>query len=109
MFERVDFYAYIEYELTVDRVQVENSFTFATVVAPEDGRLDTKLKPKRTVPFKTFLVPMPFPLVTTFETDGTYKKCLWPNSAYITLRGMRYYYGTRTSIHIPHQLKFVHP
>ena len=34
MFERVDFYAYIEYKLTVDRVQVENSFTFATVVAP---------------------------------------------------------------------------
>ena len=25
MFERVDFYAYIEYKLTVDRVQVENS------------------------------------------------------------------------------------
>ena len=34
MFERVDFYAYIEYKLTVDSVQVENSFTFATVVAP---------------------------------------------------------------------------
>ena len=34
MFERVDFYAYIEYKLTVDRVQVENRFTFATVVAP---------------------------------------------------------------------------
>ena len=27
---------------------------------------------------------MPFPLVTTFETTGTYKKWLWPNSAYIT-------------------------
>ena len=26
---------------------------------------------KRTVPFKTFLVPVPFPLVTTFETAGT--------------------------------------
>ena len=38
----------------------------------------------RTVPFKTFLVPVPFPLVTTFETTGTYKKWLWPNSAYIT-------------------------
>ena len=45
-------------------------------------------------------MPVPFPLVTTFETAGTYKKWLWPNSAYITLRGMRYYYGTRTSIHI---------
>ena len=27
---------------------------------------------------------MPFPLVTTFETAGTYKKWLWPNSAHIT-------------------------
>ena len=34
MFERVDIYAYIELKLTVDRVQVENSFTFGTVVAP---------------------------------------------------------------------------
>ena len=42
MFERVDFYAYIEFKLTVDRVQVENS--------------------------------VPFPLVTTFKTAGTYKK-----------------------------------
>ena len=33
-FEQVDFYAYIEKKLTVDRVQLENSFTFATVVAP---------------------------------------------------------------------------
>ena len=45
--------------------------------------MDTKLKPKRTVSFKTFLVPVPFPLVTTFETAGTYKKWLWPNSAHI--------------------------
>ena len=37
----------------------------------------------RTVPFKTFLVTVPFPLVTTFEMAGTYKKWLWPNSAYI--------------------------
>ena len=66
----------------VDSVQVENSFTFATVVAPR--RLDTKLKPKLTVPFKTLLVPVPFPLVTKFETTGTYKIWLWPNSAYIT-------------------------
>ena len=43
-----------------------------------------ELKPKCTVPFKTFLVPVPFPLVATFETAGTYKKWLWPNSAYIT-------------------------
>ena len=33
---------------------------------------------------KTFLVPVPFPLVTTFETAGTYNKWLWLNSAYIT-------------------------
>ena len=45
--------------------------------------MDTKLKPKRTVSFKIFLVPVPFPLVTTFETVGTYKKWLWPNSAHI--------------------------
>ena len=32
-FERVDFYAYIEEKLAVDRVQVENSLTFATVIA----------------------------------------------------------------------------
>ena len=38
-------------KLTVDRVQVENRLTFATVVAV-DRRLDTKLKPKRKVPFK---------------------------------------------------------
>ena len=49
---------------------------------PEFGPLAHGLK--RTVPFKTFLVPVPFPLVTTFETAGTYKKWLWPNSAYIT-------------------------
>ena len=47
-----------------------------------DSRLDTKHKLKRTVPFKTFLVPVPFPLVT-FETAGTYKKWLWANSAHI--------------------------
>ena len=34
MFELVDFYAYIEKKLTVDHVQIENSFTFAIVVAP---------------------------------------------------------------------------
>ena len=28
-------------------------------------------------------MPVPFPLVTTFETAGTYKKWLWSNSAYI--------------------------
>ena len=84
MFEQVDFYAYIEYKLTVDRVQVENSFNFITVVAREDRKLDTKFKPKSTVTFKTFLVPVPFPLVTTFETACTHKKWLWPNSAYIT-------------------------
>ena len=33
---------------------------------------------------KTFLVPVLFPMVTTFETVGTYKKWLWPNSAHIT-------------------------
>ena len=83
MFERVDFYAHVEQKLTVDCVQVENSSTFATVVAPRKQKMDTKLQPKRTVPFKTFLVPVPFPLVTTFETS-TYKKWLWPNSTYIT-------------------------
>ena len=36
------------------------------------------------VPFKTFLVPVPFPLVTMFETADTYKKWLWTNSTYIT-------------------------
>ena len=35
MFERVDFLAYIEKKLTVDRVQIANSFTFATVVASQ--------------------------------------------------------------------------
>ena len=34
--------------------------------------------------FKTFLVPVPFPLVTTFKTTGTYKKWQWPNSTHIT-------------------------
>ena len=34
MFERVDFYAYIELKLIVDGVQVENRFTFTTVVVP---------------------------------------------------------------------------
>ena len=29
-------------------------------------------------------MPVPFPLVTTFETAGIYKKWLWSNSAYIT-------------------------
>ena len=29
-------------------------------------------------------MPVPFPLVTTLETAGTYKEWLWPNSAYIT-------------------------
>ena len=41
----------------VDRVQVENNFIFATVVAPR-RRLDTKLKPKRTVPFNPFATKM---------------------------------------------------
>ena len=34
MFQWVDFYAYIKQKHTVDRVQVENTLTFATVVAP---------------------------------------------------------------------------
>ena len=34
--------------------------------------------------FKTFLVPVPFIVVTTFETAGMYKKWQWPNSAHIT-------------------------
>ena len=55
-----------------------------TTTSPIDRRRDTEHKHKRTVHFKTFLVPMPFPLVTTFETGGTYKKWLWPNSAHIT-------------------------
>ena len=29
-------------------------------------------------------MPVPFPVVTTFKTAGTYKKWLWPNSAHIT-------------------------
>ena len=28
-------------------------------------------------------MPVPFPVVTTFKTAGTYKKWLWPNSAHI--------------------------
>ena len=54
-----------------------------------DRRLDTKLKPKRTVPLKTFLVPVPFPVVTTFKTADTYKNCgLTPPT--LRMRGMRY-------------------
>ena len=34
--------------------------------------------------FKTFLVPVPFPVVTTFKTAGTHRKWQWPNSAHIT-------------------------
>ena len=52
-----------------------------------------------TVPFKTFLVPVPFPLDTTFETAGTYKKWLWPTPPILRICGMRYYFASRTSIH----------
>ena len=37
-----------------------------------DRKLDTKLKPRRTVPINTFLVPEPFPEVAMFKTAGTY-------------------------------------
>ena len=61
--------------------------------------MDTKLKPKRTLPFKTFLVPVLFPLVTMFEIAGTKNGCgLTPPT--LRIRGMRYYYATHTSIHI---------
>ena len=57
---------------------------------------------------------MPFPLVTTFETAGTYKKRLWPNSAYITYMWhallfcfMYLHTHIHIYIYIPHQLKFV--
>ena len=48
---------------------------------------------------------MLFPLVTTFETTGTYKKWLWPNSAYITytwhaLLLWHIYLHTHTHTHI---------
>ena len=73
MFERVDFYAYIE-----------NRFTFAIVVATKTEDWILNSNPSGRFHFKTFLVPVPFPVVTTFETAGKYKKWQWPNSADIT-------------------------
>ena len=35
------------------------------------------------VNYKIILVPVPFTVVTMFKTDGTHKKCQWPNSAHI--------------------------
>ena len=66
------------------------------MVAPEDGILDTKLKTKRTVPFKNCLVLVPFPLVTTFETTGTYK-----NGCGLTVRRVRYVAFATIMEHVP--------
>ena len=65
-------------------VQVENRLTFATLVAPwtEDWILNSN--PSARFHFKTFLMPVPFPLVTTFKTAGTHKKWQRPNSDHIT-------------------------
>ena len=84
MFERVYFYAHVEYKLTVDCVQVENRLAFATVVATKTEHWILNSNPSTRFHYKTFLVLVPFPLVTTFEMAGTYKKWLWPNSAHIT-------------------------
>ena len=64
-----------------------------------DRRL-AKNKPKYTVPYKTFLVPVPFPLVTTFETAGMYINGCGLTPSTLGIGGMHYYYATRTSIHI---------
>ena len=50
--------------------------------------------------FKTFLVPVPFPLVTKFKTAGPYKNVSGLTPPTLRMRGMRYYYGICTSIHI---------
>ena len=43
---------------------------------------------------------MPFPVVTTFKTAGTYKKWQWPNSTHITYAWHVLLLWHSTSIHI---------
>ena len=54
-------------KLTLDRIQVENRLTFVTVIVPETE----DWIPSARFHFKTFLVPVLFPVVTTSETAGT--------------------------------------
>ena len=50
--------------------------------------------------FKTFLVPVPFPLVTTFERLARRKNSCGLTLPTLRMRGMHYYYDIHTSIDI---------
>ena len=66
-------------------ILVENRLTFATVVAllTDDWILNSN--PSARLHLITFLVPVPFPVVTVFKTAGTYKKGLCVACATIKL------------------------